>query len=57
MTWDAVSPRKREKNEGRQLSPEQAAAAVMVAQARLRGLELTGPRHSLDPTGKAPHER
>ena len=28
---------------GRQLSPEQAAAAAMVAEARQRGLELTGP--------------
>jgi transposase-like protein len=28
---------------GRQLSPEQAAAAAMVAEARARGLELTGP--------------
>jgi transposase-like protein len=43
MTSDLVSPRKDEKSEGRQLSPEQAAAAAMVAQARQRGLELTGP--------------
>ena len=28
---------------GRQLSPEQAAAAAMVAQAKERGLALTGP--------------
>jgi len=28
---------------GRQLSPEQAAAAAMVADAKARGLELTGP--------------
>jgi hypothetical protein len=28
---------------GRQLSPEQAAAAAMVAEAKARGLELTGP--------------
>jgi putative transposase len=34
-----VSPRKTET----QLSPEQAAAAAMVAEARQRGLELTGP--------------
>ena len=27
----------------RQLSPEQAAAAAMVADAKARGLELTGP--------------
>ncbi len=43
MTSDAVSRRKREQCEGRQLSPEQAAAAAMVAEARQRGLELTGP--------------
>ena len=28
---------------GRQLSPEQVAAAAMVADAKARGLELTGP--------------
>jgi hypothetical protein len=28
---------------GPQLSPEQAAAAAMVAEAKARGLELTGP--------------
>jgi hypothetical protein len=43
MTSDVVSPRKSEKPAGRDLSPEQAAAAAMVAQARERGLELTGP--------------
>jgi putative transposase len=44
MTSDAVNPRKSDKSdEGRQLSPEQAAAAAMVAEARARGLELTGP--------------
>jgi putative transposase len=44
MTSDAVSPRRSEKRNGQQqLSPEQAAAAVMVAEARERGLELTGP--------------
>jgi putative transposase len=43
MTSDAVSPRKRDQESGRQLSPEQAAAAAMVAEARARGLELTGP--------------
>jgi putative transposase len=42
MTSDLVSPRKRE-NEGRQLSPEQAAAAAMVVAAREQGLALTGP--------------
>src|ERR1700759_2895199 len=43
MTSDAVSPRKRDDETGRQLSPEQAAAAAMVAEAKARGLELTGP--------------
>ena len=44
MTSDAVNQYKRDKSdEGRQLSPEQAAAAAMVAEARQRGLELTGP--------------
>src|ERR1700760_251810 len=43
MTSDAVSPRKRDQGSGRQLSPEQAAAAAMVAEAKARGLELTGP--------------
>src|SRR6476619_7070363 len=43
MTSDAVSPRKRDNETGRQLSPEQAAAAAMVAEAKARGLELPGP--------------
>src|SRR6478672_7831559 len=43
MTSDPVSPRKRDNELGRQLSPEQAAAAAMVAEAKARGLELTGP--------------
>jgi putative transposase len=43
MTSDAVSPRKRDNEAGRQLSPEQVAAAAMVAEAKARGLELTGP--------------
>jgi transposase-like protein len=41
-----MNPRKSDKSDelaGRQLSPEQAAAAAMVAEARQRGLELTGP--------------
>jgi hypothetical protein len=42
MTSDPVSPRKRDNEAGRQLSPEQAAAAAMVAAAKARGLELTG---------------
>jgi putative transposase len=43
MTSGIVSPRKSASVEGRGLSPEQAAAAAMVAEARQRGLELTGP--------------
>jgi putative transposase len=43
MTSDAMSPRKRDQELGRDLSPEQAAAAAMVAEARERGLALTGP--------------
>src|SRR4051812_22551276 len=43
MTSRIVSPRKKPGAEGRRLSPEQAAAAAMVAEARKRGLELTGP--------------
>jgi putative transposase len=38
MTSDAMSPQKSETRIGRQLSPEQAAAAAMVAEARQRGL-------------------
>jgi putative transposase len=43
MTSNVVSPRTKTDAEGRQLSPEQAAAAAMVADAKARGLELTGP--------------
>lgn len=43
MTSDPVGSREDETSSGRQLSPEQAAAAAMVADARARGLELTGP--------------
>src|SRR4051794_9885657 len=43
MTPEIVSPRKKSADRGRELSPEQAAAAAMVAEARQRGLELTGP--------------
>src|ERR1044071_4017465 len=43
MTSSVVSPRKKIEGDGRQLSPEQAAAAAMVAEAKARGLELTGP--------------
>lgn len=43
MTSDLVSPGKRESKPAQQLSPEQAAAAAMVAEAKARGLALTGP--------------
>src|ERR671938_1519768 len=43
MTSNVVSPGRKNDAEGRQLSPEQAAAAAMVADAKARGLELTGP--------------
>src|SRR6195952_1016119 len=43
MTAEIVSPRKNAGVKGRVLSPEQAAAAAMVAEARQRGLALTGP--------------
>jgi putative transposase len=43
MTSDLVGSPKSVSKAGRELSPEQAAAAAMVAEARQRGLELTGP--------------
>ena len=43
MTAEIVSPPKKSAGRGRELSPEQSAAAAMVAEARQRGLELTGP--------------
>ena len=43
MTAEIVSPQQKNVDRGRGLSPEQAAAAAMVAEARQRGLELTGP--------------
>ena len=43
MTSDLVSPREGESKSARELSPEQAAAAAMVAEAKARGLALTGP--------------
>jgi len=46
MTSDLVSPRKSDRKPA-QLSPEQAAAAAMVAEAKARGLELTGPNGQL----------
>jgi putative transposase len=43
MTSDDVKPDKSDKRDGgRELSPEQAAATAMVAEAKKRGLELTG---------------
>jgi transposase-like protein len=38
-----MSPGKSESKPARELSPEQAAAAAMVAEAKARGLALTGP--------------
>src|SRR3712207_9409229 len=43
MTSNIMSRSKKTEGDGRQLSPEQAAAAAMVAEAKARGLELTGP--------------
>src|SRR4051795_13133360 len=43
MTSNIVSRGTKTGDQGRQLSPEQAAAAAMVAEAKARGLELTGP--------------
>src|SRR5262245_48112641 len=43
MTSGDMTPRKQDRDSGRQLSPEQAAAAAMVADAKARGLALTGP--------------
>jgi putative transposase len=43
MTAEIVSSPKKSAGRGRELSPEQSAAAAMVAEARRRGLELTGP--------------
>ena len=43
MTSDLVSPGKSESRPARELSPEQAAAAAMVTEAKARGLALTGP--------------
>ena len=43
MTAEIVNPPKKTAGRRRELSPEQAAAAAMVAEARKQGLELTGP--------------
>jgi putative transposase len=42
MTSGMVDTPRKAVGVGRQLSPEQAAAAAMVADAKARGLELTG---------------
>jgi transposase-like protein len=43
MTSGMVGTPRKAVGAGRQLSPEQTAAAAMVADAKARGLELTGP--------------
>jgi len=43
MTSGMVGTPRKAVRAGRQLSPEQVAAAAMVADAKARGLELTGP--------------
>jgi transposase-like protein len=43
MTSDAMSPHRSENAAERALSPEQAAATAMIAEARARGLALTCP--------------
>ncbi len=43
MASDPVSSRTDDKQTWWQLSPEQATTAAIVAEARDRGLELTGP--------------
>jgi transposase-like protein len=43
MTSDVVGVEEKSVESGRRLSPEQAAAVAMVAEARERGLALTGP--------------
>jgi transposase-like protein len=51
MTSDLVSRRNRDEKPA-QLSAEQAAAAAMVAEAKARGLALTGPGGLLKPFTK-----
>jgi putative transposase len=41
MTSNVVSPRRKNDAEGRQLSPEQAAAAAMVADAKANPPSIT----------------
>jgi hypothetical protein len=43
VTSDVVDADKKSNADGRRLSPDQAAAAAMVAQARDQGWTLTGP--------------
>lgn len=43
MASEAMGSEKKIRESGRELSAEQAAALAMVAEARQRGLELTGP--------------
>jgi putative transposase len=43
MTAEIVTPPKKTTGRDRKLSPEQTAAAAMIAEARRQGLELTGP--------------
>jgi putative transposase len=43
MTPNIMSLRKKTDGVGRQLSPERADGAARMAQAKARGLELTGP--------------
>jgi hypothetical protein len=52
MTSVSVNTRENVTKSGRQLSPEQAAAAAMVAEARQRGLELTHGRFKIDKVGE-----
>ena len=48
MTSDAMGSERKIAKRQRELSAEQAAAAAMVAEARERGLDLTGPNGLLD---------
>lgn len=48
MTSDAMSAERKTGKRQRELSAEQAAAAAMVAEARERGLDLTGPNGLLN---------
>lgn len=52
MTNYLVSPRKGQTRAELRLSPEQAAVAAMVADAKVRGLVLTGPYSESKPFTK-----